>query len=88
MDKTSYERLLVEFAKKREYQKLLTLAEEVVEAYPDWHIAWHYLATAYGLQGNHEKAISYFIKALEIKPNSEKVLYGLSVSFLADDGRN
>ena len=83
MDKSTYERLLIELAKKREYQKLLDLANEVVAEYPDWHIAWHYQGTAYGLQENHEKAITSFIKALEIKPNSEKALYGLSVSFHA-----
>ena len=75
MDKSTSERLLIELAKKGEYQKLLDLANEVAAAYPDWHIAWHYVGTAYGLQGIHEKAISNYIKALDIKPNSKKHVF-------------
>ena len=83
MEKAAYEQELVKLAQEGKLQELLVLAKKLVEDYPSWHIAWHYLAVAYGLQNDHERAISYFIKVLELKPHSVKALYGLSVSFHA-----
>jgi len=83
MDKAAYEKQLVSLAQAFKYEELLKLASQLVEDYPDWHIAWHYLAVAHGLKGNHEGAIENFIISLKHKPTSTKALYGLSVSLHA-----
>jgi tetratricopeptide (TPR) repeat protein len=80
MDKAAYEKQLVFLAQSFKYEELLELASQLVQDYPDWHIAWHYLAVAHGLKGNHEGAVENFINALKHKPSSTKALYGLSVS--------
>ena len=81
MDKALSEISMRELAQQGKFKELLQTAEKLAQEYPNWHIAWHYVAVAHGLQGNHERAITNFIKALEIKPHSVKALYGLSVSF-------
>lgn len=83
MDKVAYEKQLVSLAQAFKYEELLELASQLVKDYPNWHIAWHYLAVANGLKGNHEGAIENFINSLKHKPTSTKALYGLSVSFHA-----
>jgi len=83
MDKAAYENQLVSLAQAFKYEELLELASQLVDDYPNWHIAWHYLAVAHGLKGNHEGAIENFIMSLKHKPTSTKALYGLSVSFHA-----
>jgi len=81
MEKAKYEKQLVELAKHNEKDELLKLADQLVEEYPDWHIAWHYLGVAYGFKNDHERAVTCFLTALEVKPESTKALYGLSVAF-------
>ena len=83
MEKAAYEKQLVRLALAFKYEELLELATQLVQDYPDWHIAWHYLAVANGLKGNHEGAIENFITSLKHKPTSTKALYGLSVSLHA-----
>jgi len=83
MEKAAYEKQLVVLAQAFKYEELLELAGQLVQDYPSWHIAWHYLAVAHGLKGNHEAAVENFIQALKHKPTSTKALYGLSVSFHA-----
>jgi Bardet-Biedl syndrome 4 protein len=83
MNKADYEIVLRELAQQYKFDELLEIANKLAAEFPNWHLAWHYVGVAYGLQGNHEHAISNFIKALEVKPHSVKALYGLSVSFHA-----
>ena len=83
MEKAAYEKQLVRLAQAFKYEELLELATQLVQDYPDWHIAWHYLAVANVLKGNHEGAIENFITSLKHKPTSTKALYGLSVSLHA-----
>lgn len=81
MEKKKYEEQLVELARQNKKEELLSLADQLVEEYPDWHIAWHYLGVAYGFINDHERAVTCFLTALEIKPQSTKAMYGLSVAF-------
>ena len=83
MERAAYEKQLVSLAQAFKYEELLELASQLVQDYPNWHIAWHYLAVAYGLKGNHEAAVDNFITSLKHKPTSTKALYGLSVSLHA-----
>ena len=83
MDKVMYEKQLVELAHTFKYEELLVQAKKMTEEFPDWHIAWHYVAVAYGLKGDHESAVANFLNSLKHKPSSTKALYGLSVSFHA-----
>jgi len=61
-------------------QQSIDLFHRAIAIAPDFADAMNNLATAYGNNGQHEKAFEYFEKALAAKDNYESAILGLIIS--------
>lgn len=58
--------------------KALSVARSAVQSYPEWSDNWVQLGDIYSRQGNQDKAVEAYRKALELSPNFEGAWFSIA----------
>ncbi len=77
---SEYGRLALEFGQVQTAKKLLRIADNAME--PDWRVI-SARGTVEAKQGNFEKAVAYFERALMLKPDHPSLLNNLAMAYVA-----
>lgn len=59
----------------------ITLLEEALSYLPDDFMTYHLLGVAYGQKGDTQRAISYFLKEIELAPQNASAHFNLGIAY-------